>query len=314
MSEGLRRLLGWSLTGLLALVVLVGLALGPTRPDDRVEQLASRLRCPTCQGVSVADSPSETARAMRAVIEEQVTEGSTDAEIISYFEDRYGSWVVLAPPARGRTLLLWLAAPVALAAGAFLVIGAVRRRPSIQTPGRARTVAGSGLVVGACLLVGWLAFQALEEEPVAQAGRDLSTVTNEEMEEVIATNPEVVGMRLALADRYFQSGQFSNALTHYREVLDRQPRHPEALARVGWMVFLSGEPEVAARFEERALAEAPDYAEAKWYLANVRLDGLADPEGAIPLLEELLEVEDLPPDVLEAVRQRLEEAQREVRS
>jgi tetratricopeptide (TPR) repeat protein len=133
---------------------------------------------------------------------------------------------------------------------------------------------------------------------VAGGNVDLSEVTNEEMEEVVAANPEVVGMRLALARRYFEDGEFDAALPHFMTILEEQdPDNAEALASVGWMTHLSSEPEVAERFVERAIEVAPDYPQALWFLANIRISGLDDPAGAVAPLEQLLSYDDIPADI-----------------
>jgi cytochrome c-type biogenesis protein CcmH/NrfG len=101
-----------------------------------------------------------------------------------------------------------------------------------------------------------------------EGARDLSTVTNEEMEVVVAQNPDVVPMRLALARRYFEAGEFDKALDHYFEVLDRE-QHPEALANVGWMTYLSGYPDVAVGYVEASVERDPTFLTARWYLGNI---------------------------------------------
>ena len=101
-----------------------------------------------------------------------------------------------------------------------------------------------------------------------EGARDLSTVTNEEMEAVVAQNPDVVPMRLALARRYFEAGEFDKALDHYFEVLDRV-QHPEALANVGWMTYLSGYPDVAVGYVEASVQRDPTFLTARWYLGNI---------------------------------------------
>lgn len=116
-------------------VVLAGLLTAPRTTPDRAHAIAARLRCPVCQSVSVADSPSETAAAMRARIRELIAEGKTDQQIIEHFQARYGPWVLLDPPPAGRTLVLW-ALPVAALAVGLLVIASRRRprRPIQLTP------------------------------------------------------------------------------------------------------------------------------------------------------------------------------------
>ncbi len=106
-----------------ALGVLPGVARA-TNPalDDQVQALAARLRCPVCQNLSVADSPSEMARQMRDVIRTRLRQGERPEAIEAYLVERYGEWILLVPPARGFSLLVWLAPFAALAGG---VVGAV---------------------------------------------------------------------------------------------------------------------------------------------------------------------------------------------
>lgn len=142
------------------------------------------------------------------------------------------------------------------------------------------------------------------------AGANLDNVSNEEMEAVVAANPDIAPMRLALADRYFADGDFSNALTHYMYVLDTLGvQDPSALANVGWMTYRSGVPDVAESFVVRGLDIQPDGGIAFWYLANIRFYGLDDAAGAVEPLQKLLEYDDLPPDLRAAAEQLLTEVE-----
>jgi len=125
-----------TMVGLIA-VTIVTLLAAPARERDRVQELSERLRCPVCKSVSIAESPSETAVAMRQVVAEQVAAGRTDQQIVDHFRARYGDWVLLDPPRRGPALLLWLA-PLAVAAlgGAGVL---ARARPRAQPPARQLT-------------------------------------------------------------------------------------------------------------------------------------------------------------------------------
>ncbi len=334
-----------------AAVTLAALVFGGDGSDTaRADDLAARLRCPVCQSESVADSASQTARDMRALIDEQLAAGASDQEVIDFFVGRYGEWIVLDAPARGRTLVLWLLPLGAAVVG--LVVIAARRRPATPravdsasleederdlerqvelgevdpetaanlratyeaeraadvapAPSRLpRLIAGGTvLVVGLAVVIFAVVRAADPREPgefatggIAQdGGRDLASVTNEELEQVVAANPDVIPMRLALARRYFNDGDFSAALPHYLAVLEDEA-HPEALANVGWMAYLSNEPRTAAGYLEHSLEVAPGYLPAQWFLANVRLFGLDDPAGAEPLIRAVLAADDVPPDV-----------------
>jgi cytochrome c-type biogenesis protein CcmH len=127
-SERTRRWLGAALTLALAVVVVVGIAMGEPSQDDRVRSLGSRIKCPVCQGEAIVDSPSETARAMMEIVAERVEAGQSDQQIVDYFTDRYGDGILLDPPVGGRTLVLWLLPLVALGAGVLLILG--RRKKS----------------------------------------------------------------------------------------------------------------------------------------------------------------------------------------
>lgn len=85
--------------------------------DGITLEISAQLRCPVCQGLSIADSPSETAVTMKGRVHELVAQGYTEAQIRAYFIDRYGEWVLLSPPANGLGLVLWIA-PIVFVVGA----------------------------------------------------------------------------------------------------------------------------------------------------------------------------------------------------
>src|SRR5205807_8290223 len=93
---------------------------------EGLDRITAELRCPVCQGLSVKDSPSETARQMRDLVAERVREGKTDAEIEAEFRTAYGDWVLLSPPIASWSGLVWLAPLAAVAAGVVLATGRVR--------------------------------------------------------------------------------------------------------------------------------------------------------------------------------------------
>jgi len=109
-----------------AAILAVGLAIAWTaRPQpltaaERVDRISAELRCPVCQGLSVQDSPSETARSMRALVAQRVAEGRTDDEIRAEFVRSYGDWILLSPPLLSFSGLVWLAPLAAIVVGAAL--------------------------------------------------------------------------------------------------------------------------------------------------------------------------------------------------
>jgi cytochrome c-type biogenesis protein CcmH len=118
-----------AITVVSVLVVVIGLSRGQDEEPDRARALAGRLRCPVCSSESVADSPSRTAREMVGTIEEQVSQGRSDDEILGFFRHRYGDWILLDPPKGGRTWVVWALPVLALGAGAVVVVTRVQRRP-----------------------------------------------------------------------------------------------------------------------------------------------------------------------------------------
>ncbi len=97
-------------------------------PDSAAHQLGLKLRCPVCQGMPIAESPSEMAQDMMRRVRAMLTEGKSEQEIMDYFVARYGEWVLLAPKPKGANLGLWILPAVALVVGVFLVVVFVRRR------------------------------------------------------------------------------------------------------------------------------------------------------------------------------------------
>jgi len=122
---------GWAITVVLAVVVVVGLIMGDSAAEDRVNALGSRIKCPVCQGEAIGDSPSETSAAMMEIVKEKVSAGETDAQIIDFFTARYGNGILLDPPFSGSTLLVWLLPALAVVGGIWMILS--RRRQPMKT-------------------------------------------------------------------------------------------------------------------------------------------------------------------------------------
>jgi cytochrome c-type biogenesis protein CcmH len=103
----------------------------------RTEGVAGLLRCPVCQGLSVADSPATMAVNMKGQVREMLAAGYDQEQILAYFERSYGEFVRLQPPLRGVNWLVWLGPVLALAAGGFFVTRALsaRRAAAPSEPG-----------------------------------------------------------------------------------------------------------------------------------------------------------------------------------
>lgn len=89
--------------------------------DEREAALASQLRCVVCQNQTVAESRAPIAQDMRQQIREQLAKGSSDKEVVAFFEQRYGAFVRYNPPWKPSTWLLWLS-PFLIALGGLWVL------------------------------------------------------------------------------------------------------------------------------------------------------------------------------------------------
>lgn len=104
--------------------------------DQRVQAIGAQLKCPVCQGESVADSQSQLAQQMRGVIRQQLQAGKSEQEVIQYFRASYGDQIVWSPPWQGFSLIAWLV-PIALVVGGVFLLGFVLREWRMVTPGGA---------------------------------------------------------------------------------------------------------------------------------------------------------------------------------
>lgn len=103
--------------------------------EARARALFKELRCVVCQSESLDDSEADLARDMRHLIRGQIAAGRTSAEVKSFLTSRYGEFVLLAPPARPSTWLLWFG-PFALLAIVLTLVGSVlyRRTGAAREP------------------------------------------------------------------------------------------------------------------------------------------------------------------------------------
>ncbi len=98
-----------------------------TQIERDVRAVASELRCPVCQGLSLQDSPSELSQEMKDVIRAQLAEGRTREEVKAYFVSKYGEWILMEPKAQGFNLAVYALPVVGLVAGAIFIFFTARR-------------------------------------------------------------------------------------------------------------------------------------------------------------------------------------------
>ncbi|MBN8195806.1 MULTISPECIES: cytochrome c-type biogenesis protein [Thalassospira] len=131
-----RRLL--TMIGAFGLVVglMAGTPAWAVNPDEmlsnpvlekRARDISQELRCLVCQNQSIDDSDAELARDLRVLVRERLIAGDTNEEAIDYIVARYGDYVLLNPPLKPETYILW-ASPAVLAILALLAVFAFYRR------------------------------------------------------------------------------------------------------------------------------------------------------------------------------------------
>jgi cytochrome c-type biogenesis protein CcmH len=132
-------------------VLVVGVVVWAALPGDddgsargRAHELATELRCPDCEGASVAESDSPSAHQIRADLLRRVRAGQSDASIRRTYVDRYGEGILLKPEGSGLGLLLWGLPVVVLVVGAAGIALALRR--SRREPRMHATEADEALV------------------------------------------------------------------------------------------------------------------------------------------------------------------------
>jgi cytochrome c-type biogenesis protein CcmH len=102
-------------------------AAGDSALEARTTAVASQLRCPVCQGLSIQESPSELAQQMRSVVRDQLSAGKSPAEVRAYFVSKYGEWILLEPRPVGFNVLVYALPAVVVVGGLVLIVVVVRR-------------------------------------------------------------------------------------------------------------------------------------------------------------------------------------------
>jgi cytochrome c-type biogenesis protein CcmH len=98
--------------------------------EARARALSSELRCLVCQNESIDDSEAPLARDIRVLIRERIDKGESNDSVRAYLVSRYGDFILLKPPLKAETLLLWLSPVLVLGLGVSAALFAHRRAPS----------------------------------------------------------------------------------------------------------------------------------------------------------------------------------------
>lgn len=141
MSERVRNVVAAGVIAACLAVIVAILATTAPSPADRIESLATRLKCPVCQSESIADSPAQLSRDLKGLIADRVAEGWSDDQIVEFFVTTYGEEVLLDPSTGGGTALLWILPALAATAGLAIIATRVRRTPRELSDEERRRVA-----------------------------------------------------------------------------------------------------------------------------------------------------------------------------
>ena len=101
--------------------------------EKRIHSINQNIRCMVCESQTIDDSNSPLAKDLRSIVRNKVLNGETDIEIYDFFRKRYGDYIILKPPLRLNTLLLWFT-PIFIFIFGFLIIY-LNQRNSIDTEG-----------------------------------------------------------------------------------------------------------------------------------------------------------------------------------
>ncbi len=86
---------------------ILGLAHAQVQLERQVFEIAAELRCPVCRAESASDSSSASSTEFRNIIRERLQQGQSETQILGFFQEKYGDWILMDPPRRGLYLWVW---------------------------------------------------------------------------------------------------------------------------------------------------------------------------------------------------------------
>ena len=299
----------------LLLLLLVGQPLSGPALDAKTNEIASLLRCPVCQGMSIADSPSEMAVNMKHQVREMLARGDSKEQILASFERSYGQFVLLKPKFKGVNSLVWLLPVIAIGIGVFAISKTFSTRrarqdiedepvtgpssaPSTSSGARSPRTRGVGAspvlrsplwiaLIGAVIAVGaWYAVQpkatVLAQEPQPQR-ESVAADPVQQLESMVKQSPANLEARIALAKLYFDRNNMMGVFEQTQYVLERSPEDSRALTYQAFVRIAMGQRANAAELLERATAADPGLTDAWIGIAWIKTeDGLpAEAQAAI---------------------------------
>jgi cytochrome c-type biogenesis protein CcmH len=96
--------------------------------EARARSISQEIRCLVCQNQSIDDSNADLARDLRVIVRERLKAGDSDPQVRDYLVARYGDFVLLDPPFKAKTVILWVGPGLLLLLGVGVIAFAARRR------------------------------------------------------------------------------------------------------------------------------------------------------------------------------------------
>lgn len=242
------RWLPWLLMGVaLSAALTVGIVDndGPSTPAERSNALARTIRCPQCQGETVAESNVALAATIRADIRQRVDAGESDREIRQVYVDLYGEAVLLTPPSDGFGSALWIVPVVAVATAGAVLWVAWRQRSRVISVGGAASVGEVAsshprlrrrrlrpyIAVGIVVVLASTAGFFLARSVGFRSSSD----------EITGDIRQSSAGLLTEAAELSSARDFAGAIQAYDQVLLLEPSNVVALSYKGWLIWVSSE-------------------------------------------------------------------------
>ena len=91
------------------------------KQELRARNISKNIRCMVCQNQSIDESSAPLAKDLRILIRNKIIQGNKDKEIYKFLTDRYGDFILLKPPFKLSTLVLWFLPFIFFIVGFFIV-------------------------------------------------------------------------------------------------------------------------------------------------------------------------------------------------
>lgn len=223
---------------------------GENSSETKAKRISQQLRCIECEGLSVAQSDTQTSKTIVRDVERRVKEGQSEDEIFAYYEDIYGEFIRLSPTSeRGNWLLYVL--PIS---GTVILVGAIylsRRKDSSK-----KIIVGfwSAAAIAAIAAVSVFVIDARNEsDQASQAVPDQRTL----LEKQVRDNPTAENLK-NLAIIQFAQEEYVDALKNFDRAAELDPTDPQPRAYAAYIVLQAGEYELALSRAQEAVRLGPD--------------------------------------------------------